>query len=186
MDSNFYTDEYILVNRISYIDFPFIWKLKEYKRWDVVIFDPQVTKNTRYLIKRIIWLPWEKLKIENWKVYIKKKNSQIFEELKEKYLNVFNKNNTKVSWSKETVIYNIPENSYFVMWDNRLHSTDSRECFRNCKIYDKHFVKEKEILWKVFIDLWYFNFSEFKFIHPETKKETYPKFFNFLKDYNYE
>jgi signal peptidase I len=24
MDSNFYTDEYILVNRISYIDFPFI------------------------------------------------------------------------------------------------------------------------------------------------------------------
>ncbi len=188
MNDNFYENEFILVNRFSYLDLPFFWRLKEYKRWDVIVCDPEVEKERKYLIKRIIGLPWEKIKIKNWKVYIKQKNKKDFYELKEDYLNWVNKWNTFV-WTDNNdkeFIFNIPKDSYFIMWDNRLHSSDSRTCFRkNCKLYNKHFVKKDEILWKVFLDLWYFDFNTLSFVDPETWKKTYPKFFNFLNDYNY-
>jgi hypothetical protein len=32
MDDSFYDREYILVNKISYLDLPYFGKLKEYKR----------------------------------------------------------------------------------------------------------------------------------------------------------
>jgi signal peptidase I len=138
------------------------------------------------LIKRIIWMPWEDLIIEWWKVYIKEKNSEKIYELKEKYLNENNAWKTYVDWTNTKKVFKIPEKSYFVMWDNRNHSTDSRECFRSCKINDKHFVTKDEIVWKVFIDLGYFNTDNYSFTQVDTQKNTSPKFFNFAKDFNYE
>ena len=186
MDSNFYDKEYILVNKLSYLDLPYIGKIQEYKRWDVVVFDPEITKEKRYLIKRIIGLPGEEVIIKYGEVFILWKNSKAAYHLKEEYLNEENFWKTYVNWSNKEFKYKIPENSYFLMWDNRKESTDARECFYSCKKNNNNFVKKSQILWKVFIDLWYFNLKEFSFLQPQSEKDSKPRFFNFPKDFNYE
>ena len=71
MYSSYYDKEFILVDRFSTHEF---WGLKEQKikRWDVVVLRPWVDKNKEYFIKRVVWLPWEELKIESWDVFFKK------------------------------------------------------------------------------------------------------------------
>ena len=44
MNDNFYDKEFILVNRFTTINFPFIWELDPYKRWDVIVFEPRDKK----------------------------------------------------------------------------------------------------------------------------------------------
>lgn len=38
-------------------------------------------------MKRIIWVPWDTLKIEDWKIYIKESGKDTYKEIDEKYLN---------------------------------------------------------------------------------------------------
>jgi hypothetical protein len=70
------------------------------------------------------------------------------------------------------------------MWDNRNHSTDSRECFSNCAGRSE-FVSKKDIVWKVFMDLGYFNLKQLSFIQPNLGIVTTPKFFSSQSTYNY-
>ncbi len=193
MASSYYDKEFIIVDRFSYLDIPKIKKW-EIHRWDVIVFKPWVSKEKEYFIKRVIGLPWETVKIENWKVYIKKKNSNKFIELKEWYLNKENKDNTKVGALTSTHIFKVPEWKYFVMWDNRNHSSDSRTCFYfSCESSPRDsFISKDEIIWKVFLDLWYFNFKNFSFTNPwdhwyiEIKwKDTHPRWFNSPSSYDY-
>lgn len=112
METNFHDGEYILTDKISY-------RFNDPKRGEVVIFKAPRNPELDY-IKRIIGLPGEKIEIENGSVFINDK------ELKEEYLpedlNV--SGGLFLPKGKEITI---PDSSYFVLGDNRHHSSDSRE-----------------------------------------------------------
>lgn len=180
MYSSYYDQEFIIVDRFTYKF------LHTPKRWDVIVFKPHVSEDKEYFLKRIIWLPWETIKIENWRVYVFSKTLNKYEEIVEPYLSDSNKNATYVSWDKEAHTYIVPANSYFVMWDNRNHSTDSRACFSSCYIpWTTNFVKMSDIVWKIWLDLGYFRLSKLDFIHPTLWIDTSPKWFSTTSSYNY-
>jgi len=110
MSPTFENGQYLIVDEISY-------KLKEPQRNDVVIFKyPNDTK--KFFIKRIIGLPNETIKIkENNVTIINKENPDGFM-LDQSYV----KNTSKNS----NLIFELKNNEYFVMGDNRSASSDSR------------------------------------------------------------
>jgi signal peptidase I len=205
MYSSYYDKEFILVDRFSALK---IWDIKQpnFKRGDVVVLEPEVDISKKYFIKRIIGLPWEVLKIQDGNVFIKKKWSNNFIKLDEKYLNKENYWNTEVDHQRKENIYHIPEWKYFVMWDNRNHSSDSRSCFSMwCTWLRDNFIAEDKIIWKVLVDFGYLNidlhffdknwnfnfqFNWIKFTHPVIKENwkyisTKPKWTNSVDSYNY-
>lgn len=187
MSDTFYDKEYIIIDKLSYRDFPFLWSIREPQRGDVVVFRPNVSENKKYYIKRIIGVPWDVLKIEKGDVYVKAKWEAEFTKLQEGYLNEVNSGATFVKGDRNLAKqYEIPEWKFFVMWDNRQWSTDSRECFRSCSYWNHdEFITEDDIAGIVFLDLWYFNFSQFEFKN-EQWVSTHPRFLNFPKTYDYE
>lgn len=111
MEPNFHNNEYILTDKISY-------RFHEPKRGDVVIFKAPENPDVDY-IKRVIGLPGEKVKIHSGSVYVNDKK------LEEVYLNDV----TSVisgNTMQDNVDLIVPEDKYFVMGDNRQHSSDSR------------------------------------------------------------
>jgi len=180
MYDSYYDREFIIVDRFSYL---VLW---EPKRGDVIVFKPHVSDDKEYFIKRIIGLPWDTIKISGWKVYLKEKSSEEFIELKEGYLSKANKNATYIRGDDSEYIFEVPENSYFVMWDNRNASTDSRTCFSSCLLWGKtNYINSWDIVWRVLIDLWYFNFRNFSFTHPTLWISTFPRFFTSPSTYEY-
>ncbi|QQS38550.1 signal peptidase I [Candidatus Woesebacteria bacterium] len=108
---NFQDGEYILSDKLSY-------RFGEPKRGDVIIFEAPGANGDEF-IKRIIGLPGEKVAIKENKLYI---NGN---ELKESYLpSTFD--TLPGAFLQENEEKVIPENSYFVLGDNRRHSSDSR------------------------------------------------------------
>jgi len=114
MDPTLKNGDLMILNKLSY-------KLGSINRFDIVVID----KDDTYIIKRVIGLPGEIVKYENNKLYI---NGA---EMEEGFL----------PEGKETndFEYNVKDNCYFVMGDNRQISLDSRElgCFDISKIKGK-------------------------------------------------
>lgn len=184
MYDSYYDKEFIIVNRFEYLNFPYFWAIREPQRWDVIVFNTHI-EDKEYFIKRIIWLPWETLKIQSWSVFIKTIWATDFVELDEKYLMDTNYKATYVRWTEDAYTYEVPEWEYFVMWDNRNASTDSRACFSSCLWSKSNYIKRKDIVWKVFVDLWYFNLRNFSFIQPDLWVDSTPRFFSSPSSYNY-
>lgn len=95
----------------------FIYRFTEPARGDVIVFkydDP--TKGEERLIKRVIGLPGDSVEIIDGAVYI---NGTKYDE--SKYLQIATEIQGDISYP-----FVVPENSYFVMGDNRANSKDSR------------------------------------------------------------
>lgn len=112
MEPNFVNEEYILVNRLTY-------RFNVPKRGDVVVFQAPNTPKYDY-IKRIIGLPGENVKIKNQKIYI---NGH---QIEENYLDTSMQTYLE-SKKNFTLEVDLNSNEYFVLGDNRNHSSDSRE-----------------------------------------------------------
>lgn len=105
MDPNFADSELIIVNRLNYY-------LSSPKRGDSVVFIFPGTRSDKY-IKRIIALPGEKIQIKNNEIKINGR------ELKEDYI-------PKDFKTEGEINYQIRDNEYYVLGDNRELSNDSR------------------------------------------------------------
>ena len=100
--------------------------------------------DTKYLIKRVIGLPGEKIEIINNKLYINDKEYQ------EDYL----KNNLKYKdfYLKDLGYDKIPKDMYLVLGDNRENSLDSRKI---------GLIKKSEINGKILLRMWPLNKIKF-------------------------
>lgn len=107
-----------------------------------------------YFVKRIIGIPGDQVRIENGKVYLKKKGEKNFLELEEPYLNDENKGNTFFGRHSEIKEVEVPREQYFVMGDNRNHSNDSRHWFSPIDEIQTPFVRKENISGKVLVVLW--------------------------------
>lgn len=110
MYATLYNNDLLVASKISY-------KLHPPQRGDIVIFKPP-DPDVRDFIKRVIAVPGDRLRIDHGTVYI---NGQVLEEpyLPEKW--TYNN-----SWPATGQDYVLPPDHYFVMGDNRNHSSDSR------------------------------------------------------------
>lgn len=112
MYPNFHDGEYLLTDKISY-------RFGLPKRGDVIIF--KAPKNEEYeYIKRIVGLPEEKIKISEGKIFI---NDQAINEF---YLPQEFQTRAGTFFPENQTIA-VTENEYFVLGDNRSHSSDSRD-----------------------------------------------------------
>ena len=127
-------EEVLFLNKAQYRFF-------DVKRGDIISLE---YADTKYLIKRVIGLPGEKVEIKDNKVYI---NDELLEE---EYLQ-----NELVydDFTLQEIGYDtIPENMYFVLGDNRENSMDSREI---------GLVSKEQIQGKIFMRFWPLNKIKF-------------------------
>lgn len=105
------------------------YMLSDPQRGDIAVFyypvDYALGNKTEY-IKRVIGLPGETVEIRDSKVYITPAdNSETFE-LDEPYLKDKGDAWTVANGSENFMIFHVPEDSYFMMGDNRNNSRDGR------------------------------------------------------------
>ncbi len=111
MEPNFYDREYLVIDEISY-------RFTPPARGESVVFrypaDP-----SQFFIKRVIGLPGETVTVKEGAVFVKNKEAE--KKLEESsYLSAD-------LVTVGTVTYNLAEDEYFVLGDNRMWSKDSRE-----------------------------------------------------------
>jgi signal peptidase I len=134
MEPTFHDGEYILTDKISY-------KLGMPKRGDIVVF--RSPKNAEQdFIKRIIAIPGERVRIAAGKVYV---NNEVLNESAYLESTVFTGPESFLSENREIIV---PSGKYFVMGDNRMGSSDSR---------DFGPVLPSEFIGKVFFRYWPIN-----------------------------
>lgn len=112
MNYTIYDDDWLIMD-----------KLAKPERGDVVII--KIDDDTNY-IKRIIGMPGDTLKIENWIVYLKKYGEDEFTPLEEPYVSDDLRKSDDGTTHKYMSEITIGENEIFFMGDNRGHSHDSR------------------------------------------------------------
>lgn len=108
MEPTLHNQDNLIVDKITY-------RFNDPKRFDIIVFPFEYEKNTFY-IKRIIGLPGEKVRIDEFgKIYI---NGELLQE----------------NYGAEIILdpgvaymeLSLNDNQYFVLGDNRNHSSDSR------------------------------------------------------------
>jgi len=109
-------DEYLLAEKLSYL-------MGEPKRGDIIIFKYPKNPTNNY-IKRVIGLPGETVEIDDNKVTIRTHKDATGEILDETYLP---SNTQTLSPDQKKITLTLDDGEYFVMGDNREHSSDSRE-----------------------------------------------------------
>lgn len=121
MENTIMTGDRLFGNRLAYLK-------SEPKRGDIIIFKYPDDETEKY-VKRVIGLPGETVEIKDAKIYID--DSPV--PLEEDYL--------KEEWVVEAgpMVYEVPEDCYFVMGDNRNNSWDSR-------YWENTFVSREKIL----------------------------------------
>lgn len=139
MENTLHENDYLIMSRQAY-------RNHDPERGDIVIFQSELydedSGDDKLLIKRVIGLPGDEIKILDGMVYI---NGEAYPEdyLKDGYTPAF-----EIPLEGQT--YTVPENSYFCMGDNRVGSIDSRRSEVGC-------VSRDLIKGKVVIRLFPFN-----------------------------
>lgn len=127
MEPTYNSQDVVVLNKLHY-------RLFNKKRFDVVSFEYDSTK---YLIKRVIGLPGDKIEYKDNVLYINGKAT------KEEFLD---KNIKTENFSLADLGYDeIPKGHYLLLGDNRENSLDSREI---------GLIKDKEIMGKVNLRIW--------------------------------
>ncbi len=132
METTLSDGDNLIVDKISY-------RLKEPKRFDIIVFPFQYADKT-YYIKRVIGMPGETVRIdEDGNIYI---NDSI---LNETYGREIMQNPGRAA---ETIT--LSDDEYFVLGDNRNNSSDSRD-----PSVDN--IKREDIIGRAFIRIWPIN-----------------------------
>lgn len=140
MAPNFHNGEYILTDKITY-------KFRKPERGDVIIFRAPKNQELDY-IKRIIALPGETVKVEKGSIFV---NGKMIEE---KYLP--SGPISPGTFLQEGQGVTLEQDEYFVLGDNRNHSSDSREWGP---------ITIKDIIGKAFLRYWPVDQIRF-IVHP--------------------
>ena len=137
MDTTLHDYDRVLVNKLSY-------DLHDPNRGDVVVLEDSHGFDQRDLIKRVIALPGESIRMESCVVYIDKHDDKGEQTLVEPYLDpaVVTPGNCGPDFEGRLV----PADSVFVMGDNRPNSGDSRNALG--------FVDYDQIVGRAFVVIW--------------------------------
>ncbi len=131
MESTLEDGDNLIVDKISY-------RFVAPKRFDIIVFPYQFSENV-YYIKRIIGLPGETVQIIDSEIYI---NGEVLEE------NYGKETLISAGIAEEPIV--LGEKEYFVMGDNRNHSSDSRDS-------DVGKIDKDTIVGRAFLRIWPFN-----------------------------
>lgn len=123
MESTIDIGDRLIANRLSYT-------VGEPKRGDIIIFISHEDHDKSY-VKRLIGLPGDHVEIHEGIVNING------EDIDEPYLDVADD-------TRDFGPYDVPEDSYFFMGDNRARSYDAR-------FWDETYIKKEDIVGKVFL-----------------------------------
>lgn len=138
MENTIMTNDRVIGFRLSYL-------FSDPARGDVVIFRYPVDESI-YYVKRIIGMPGDTVDIVDGKVYINGSETP----LDEPYL----REEMEVEMPRH---FEVPENSYFMMGDNRNHSADSRYWRNEDTKEPMPYVKKEKIIAKVLFRYWPLN-----------------------------
>lgn len=136
MENTLEIGDRLFANRLAYLQ-------DDPERFDIIIFKYPDNEKKLY-IKRIIGLPGEKVEIKSGKVYINDSETPLDDS--------FCKEEPRV---EDFGPYQVPEDSYFVLGDNRNRSEDSR-------YWVNTFVKREKIVGKA--GLRYFPLNKIGFV----------------------
>lgn len=112
MEPTFHSQDYLVVDKVSY-------RIGEPARGDIVVFKSPEDMSQNY-IKRVIGLPGETIRIENQRVSVNGTP------LDEQYLSIEDQKRIFGSNGTFSMEQQLGESEYFVLGDNRQHSSDSR------------------------------------------------------------
>ncbi|ROR30712.1 signal peptidase I [Mobilisporobacter senegalensis] len=128
MENTLKNEDRLILEKISY-------RFNDPERFDIVVFRPYEEYKDEYYIKRIIGLPGETIQIIGNKIYI---DGEVLEE------DYGNEPMRDPGMAEEPIV--MGEDEYFVLGDNRNHSTDSR--------YEVGKVKREAIIGRTFARIW--------------------------------
>lgn len=109
MEPNFHNGEYLIIDELTY-------QFREPQRGDVIVFRFPINPR-EFFIKRIVGLPRETIAIKDGLVKIKNSGGEFT--LYENYIPLG-------MVTGPDLAITLDKNEYFVMGDNRIHSSDSR------------------------------------------------------------
>jgi signal peptidase I len=127
------------------------YKFSEPQRGDIIIFK-YPDDETQKFVKRVIGLPGETVTITDGKIYIDDSTTP----LEENYL--------KEEWVRSTgpYVFEVPEDGYLVLGDNRNDSLDAR-------YWENTYVTKDEIIGKAYMI--YYPFNRFGSLYAEKSEE---------------
>ena len=138
MERTLYDGNYVLVNKMAY-------KFGKVERGDIIVFHSGLkaeegsgdSEGNKLLIKRIIGIPGDTIKIDNGNVYLNGEKQD------EKYI-------AEGGTPGEVKATKVPEGKLFVMGDHRVVSIDSRSP-------EVGFVDQDSVVGEAFVRLWPLN-----------------------------
>ena len=132
METTLSDEDNLIVDKISY-------RFSEPKRFDIIVFPFEYEEDT-YYIKRVIGMPGERVQIDGeGNIYI---DGEVLEESYGREI----MESPGRAWEEIT----LAEDEYFVLGDNRNHSSDSRDPSVGN-------IKRKDIIGRAFLRIWPFE-----------------------------